>query len=586
MKRLLALLLTVCLTLSLAACGGTQTPEVPTTPELPAAPETPAVPETPETPAEQEPMLPEPDWTEPVYNMEETVELRQKALLEMAMAYYNKGVFMQYDRGDVSNLDSNDGGPLRGKTLEANTPEEATKDLTLYQVCSSFLYDITYHSMGYRLLDTVNNCVTKKLSQGMGDDSLVIFQIENTTATGQEKAAALRTVLGLLQPGDFIIYYSDSHGSGHSVLYLGDHDGDGAVSFMESGGKKYKYDTGVDVLEETGTHLIQPISYNFGESSSQFLGKMSRYAVYRMTNLDPAKYPLTNAVKARLTYPGLRIDRTVEGGYYGSVEAGGELTYTIEVTNCSAQDYTGIPVMDKVADNCRLLSVDGADAQFRHPTWDVSVKAGQTVTLSYTVRVCADAVDAVVSAGGSFAGIPMNTLTTTIQHFTPDSSALTTAAENAAAKGLTDIAFVNAVYAEACGVDTGLTDTASLLGAHFTAEKRIATDYSKGGTYYWPDRKNAGMIVPLYYGGRWVPTAEGQRNFEPRICDLQAGDIIVIAQSGLQEKSPVETAWIYDGEAVLSAQNGSIVKVDQTEFTKLMMYDFYAVVRPSLTQSK
>ena len=555
MKKLIALLLACATVVSLVACGG--------------APKN---------------NLPELQWEAPTYSFEQTLQNRQQAIFDTAMAYYNKNPYVQYGRQYITDVPYTAGGNQRGRTMAGNTPEEASADNTLYTVCSSFVFETLYNAFGYRLMNDAKNALTVSLSAGKcGDPKLVEKTYINTGKTAEDEAAIAELVANL-QVGDIIVYYSNKHDSGHTVFYIGDYDGDGEGNIIESGGKKYNMETGADQVEEDGTIMIQTMEYNFKPTGKQYLGDMTRWAHLRPTNIDPTQYPITNAAMARMTYPGLTITRRVSGGWWGSVEEGGELTYTITLKNNGTKDFTAIPVMDRVAEGATITSVDGAAPVTRDPSWTVDLKAGEEKSLTYTVKVHAKAGTTLVSKGGSVAGIAMNTLYTTVQTFTPGEAIHHAGLQAAVAKDNKGVAFVNALYKGAYGIDPQVGDVKSYLESYFNSKEIPKSGTKKAFTAYTPKEVfPAGtMVLPMYYGGKKVLTTDNDRVYETLLKDLQKGDIILFAEDTTTPKIQT-TAWIYDGECMITSEDGKAVQLDQPDVTPLLSYDFFILLRPSLT---
>ena len=593
MKHWTAFLLAFILLLSLfVGCASTPPAKTPETPsagdaQTPEAPETPAAPEEPAAPAEPEGPV-DPGWTEPVYSIENTLENRQKAIIEVAKAYYNKGTLDQYGLQYITTVRESNGGNLRGRTLEANAPEEATEDQTLYQWCSSYAYDVMYNAFGYRLLDSYINCRTINLSDGVcgtenNHPELIVLQYYNT-GNIEEDLHKAKELVSLLQPGDIITYTLKENDNGHTILYAGDLTGDGMGDILHRTGARYDMTTGADKIESYGILLEDNAGIQLATAEGKFyLPNYRRFSVYRITNLDPAAFPITNATMARMTYPGLRIDRTVNVGVHGSVESGGELTYTIQLFNYSEQDHVGMPVMDVVPEGCTLVSVDGEPAATTYPVWTVDLPAGKECTLTYTVSVAGQPGDRIVSAGGSVAGIPMNKLTTTIQAYTPDAAKMQDEATQAAAlaavdaetlaKGNAPLAFAENLYNAVCGTSTDLPDAAELLASSFQP-------HSTYGGVYVPAEAQDARVLPIYYGGTRVITDPNGRVLETRLSDMQAGDVVIFWQTPARD--PAGITWIFDGKDLVTVENGQLVKLDQTAYTTLLKNVFFCVLRPSL----
>ena len=83
-------------------------------------------------------------------------EVRRKAILEMAYAYYLKADCVQY--GSVS-LVARAGMAFCRRTKEGR-PEDATPDSPYYTVCSSFPYEVYYNAIGFKLSGGSDTSVT------------------------------------------------------------------------------------------------------------------------------------------------------------------------------------------------------------------------------------------------------------------------------------------------------------------------------------------------------------------------------------------------------------------------------------------
>ena len=412
---------------------------------------------------------------------------------------------------------------------------------------------------------------------------LLIFQHDYSQNMADNTKAALEC-MDLLEPGD-LITYNPASGTGHTMIYGGDLDGDGIGDIIHCSGNKYNFAEGKEVFEETGAILIDPARESLlTESVKRFLVTKEHFSIVRPALIDANAYPITDTAKARMTYPRMAINRTVDCGFWGSVEEGGTLTYTIAITNNSTQDYKGLPVRDVVADNAVLISVDGVKANGGNPAWKIDVPAGQTVTLTYTVAVTGKAGDTVVSTGGSVSAIAMNTLTTSIQAFTPTgdnlkNAALLTSAEN---RGVNGSAFVNALYADAYGIDPQIPEIKDVIAALY--DRIDATTYRAKAAVAAEYTALAQMQVPRYWGGMsFISDEKNERVLELRLRDLKPGDILLMDQK-LADRT-AGTAWIFDGENMLALEGRKVVKKTQADMVPLLSYDFFLLLRPSLAVS-
>jgi len=585
MKKFLALLLAVILTLSvLAGCGKTeptQTPEPPAQAETPAVPETPVGPETPavpEIPAEPEPEPePEPLWDEPVYTFENTLENRQKAIVAEALAYYYKGTLDQYGMQYLTVIPDQKGGPLRGNSLEYNTPEAATEDNTLYQWCSSYAFDVVYNALGYKLLNNHEKCRTSFLSEGQCDDpEIVVFQHTREYDDAKD-IAATQACIDMMQPGDIITWTRPSDGAGHTLLVTNDLTGDGTLDLLHRSGARYDMKTGVDSIESYGIKLDNNVAREFLTKSEQYLPEMSRFSLYRPALLDAEKYPITRSAQARMTYPGLRVDRTLAVGPWSSVLSGDTVTVDLVISNKGKEALKDMPFHEAVPAGCTLVSAEGSLAQ-DHPYWLISLEAGATTSVSYQLKVEGDPGDVITLKGSSHAGIASNILSLTIEAYTVDGAKLRDeSAQQAALKAAANsFEFASRLYEAATGKAVTVPAVNDFRKACFDNHK-VTMVYQPGEkTYTGPGE----MLLPGYFGGRRIWAEENIRVLETRIVDLQAGDIILVRPS-IEDVSQ-DAAWIFDGENLLTVKNGAVEKMGQTQLTKLLSYQLFFLLRPSL----
>jgi len=592
MKKLLALLLSLTLLAGMAACGGTPSPapEVPETPAAPSAPETPAAPEAPADDGFwHAPELPQLDFA----SIEDTLENRQKALVETAYAYYYKNMTVkgsvQYCRETLTALHHDNGGIKRGLTEEWNTPESATTDQTLYTWCTGLCYESIYNTFGYRLLGNIVDSVSWNLSQWQNiPEEILIADSRALTGTYSKDKAIIEGYYDLLQPGDIICYTQTQDVNGHAFIVTQDVTRDGKQDYIESTGGRYDLDTGIDKVETAGTIAIGELDKHLIEHNKGGLYSRRRYTIYRPAQLSAADYPLTDAAKTRLMFPSMVIERTADTGFHGSALQGGELTYTITVTNKSKQDYVGIPLSDVVPQGCTLLSVDGvpvAEGSTESPAWVLDVPGRKAVTVTYTVRVDAEAGTVLVSEGGHLGGIALNRLETTVQNFVPEaiSDAMV---QSAAAESKSSLEFARKLYEKANGVAPAIPEANAIVSA------LLDEAYTNGIMMYLEKDTPADTLLGKMQLHRWQGGKKLLEPAENRLLDLrqdsmgdivQAGDIIVLEKfrgSGECE------AWIWTGEKYVTWRGGAAVEVTKEEYVAIFTNDYFALFRPSLALKK
>lgn len=153
----------------------------------------------------------------------------QKAIREVANAYYMKGINMQYDGWRLS---------------QTYPPEEATSQRTTYSCCTNYTYAIYYQAFGidggylnsnrmiaygmkyYDPNNTQTNDVVEYWQKKKLDDKTYIYidnkgnsrEIDLSTADGRRAYVAYMLNECHLQVGDIICYHKGGSGSGHGVI--------------------------------------------------------------------------------------------------------------------------------------------------------------------------------------------------------------------------------------------------------------------------------------------------------------------------------------------------------------------------------
>ena len=350
-------------------------------------------------------------------------EVRRKAILEMAYAYYLKADCVQY--GSVS-LVARAGMAFCRRTKEGR-PEDATPDSPYYTVCSSFPYEVYYNAIGFKLSGGSDTSVTLILTTRPQKGVTVFDYDRRLDPDGSKYGPEMMRMRGLLQVGDIIVYSKitgkdkktgETLGGGHALMYVGDVAGDGHPMVMHSGGAKYDFATGIDQVEKSGTIRLDDMDASFFQNGS--MAKQTKVMVFRPLDLPAERYPLSESAKMRYLHPRLRMDRRVDVGPFGSVVSGGELNYSLTLRNYSGKPYS-VPVREPVPDGCELVSytaLPASDCQRQSSrrllVWDVPLAPGEERRLEWCVKVTAPAGSRIVADGGMAVGIPSNALVTEV----------------------------------------------------------------------------------------------------------------------------------------------------------------------------
>ena len=74
---------------------------------------------------------------------------REAAIVETALAYWRKGAVMQYDSSPMTVFDKNNHSHEAAlRMCRHEPPETATKDRTVYTVCTSFAMEVFRQAIG------------------------------------------------------------------------------------------------------------------------------------------------------------------------------------------------------------------------------------------------------------------------------------------------------------------------------------------------------------------------------------------------------------------------------------------------------
>ena len=491
---------------------------------------------------------------------------REAAIVETALAFWRKGAFMQYD----SSLLTVDGesNMLPGVTIRMSSglpPEEATRDRTVYTVCTSFAMEVYRQAIGWDQ-GGWPKCVTAAVATNVPAETIVFRQ--DNLRHPERRLAAMDELRGMLRPGDELVAFAPEKW-GHAMLYVGDVDGDGRADVIHSSGRKYNYAKGFD-MPEIGGNIYKADAEDifFSRASDVCLEGMDRYFVIRPTRLPSDRYPITPAAAARLKYPGLSIERTVSGGCYGSVPEGGGLTYTIEIRNCGTRSHRSVPVEEPVPAGTEFVSADASGRLDRGTvSWKADVPAGAAVKLHLSVRIVAQRGAQIVSRGGNVGGIPSNVLATDVQG--PDlrygdvvrlrGSDWRAAVVQSGVKG---VAFAEAVYRDVFGRKVQTPDFEGTLRALERGET------PRGCVRGW-------------FGGRRVLTApDAVRVHECRAEDLKPGDVVFCGTRPAEDTQA--DAYVWTGVEVLIPRNGTIEEPGSPEVEALLAKDWFFAWRPTL----
>lgn len=515
--------------------------------------------------------------------------VNQNYIVDMAAAYYEKTVYTQYEMQKMAIM-GNTGGAATGLNIRREpyaTPGEISADEITYFDCSGFLFALYENSFGgaYESLgtSTANMMAKARAAASVGPESTVAYLYEKTaegTLTSAEVTAISNAMREILLPGDVIVYRRTVN-TGHTLVYMGN------GYTLESGGSSYDYETGTDKVEADGTLALRVADDNlFKYSSSRCpMSKENFASIAILRPLNRATLNVSAMAKAQSANSGLSVTkRGLPAGR--SVPAGGEITYTIELDN-APKIGTGIArtvtVTDILSDKVTLVSAtDGGTVKNGVLTFaDISLAAGEVRTLSYTVRVNADATGAVEGTICSANGVEAVCREVLI------GDALTAAQEAALAQGLSTskpsgmsaLAWINSVYETAIGKSFLVSSNSELFDAIF----------APSGSYY----KISVDETQLDVATALVRTVTGGYHVTSQSFEEHRNRIRYVAESSLQFGDILATRdtkgnyayYIYQGagKELVKVTDSALTTAD-TEVTMVAMIanGRFALLRPSM----
>ena len=308
--------------------------------------------------------------------MSQTFPANYDALLATALAYYERGYFVQYDQLAADRVNSS----FVRRSLNLS-PEAATSQTPLYLDCSSFVYSVLKTAFNYSLPESRSRGLTYN---SISSTKLSVVYEEHVT-DGTDVGAAISSFIGTLQPGDIIAYSDPGNSRGHVVLYLGS----GYViqcsssSRLDAGSADYQYAEAkkFDAHEDAGAIRIDKIDFMLDPWRP----------TYQFDPADDMTIRIIRPVYSKLTPTAETVNRV--NGLSGivawketsapegvSVAPGGDVTFTVVVKNTGTGTKT-LSVTDTLPSGVTLKS--GSNI------FSVTVAPGETVRRTYTVTVSA-----------------------------------------------------------------------------------------------------------------------------------------------------------------------------------------------------
>lgn len=293
-----------------------------------------------------------------------------------------------------------------------------------------------------------------------------------------------------VRPGDMLV------NEDHAEIYIGN----GYV--LDCAGIKYDIENGLDKVETKGSvsrlHTVESVVAN-AKNVLTIIRPLDFYMTdcdgnpdNDVMTYDGKPLSITDATYSRMDYEMMDIDRTVEASPYGSVVSGDTVTYSVKVTNKSntslyttwkqvtdsdfyGKDYENLKITEAIPTGTEFVSAsEGYSLKDGVLSWAVDIPASETVEVTYTVKVTADAGTTITNGGGYVANVPSNTLKNKVVKAklnNDNKTALLELGESNASEWMdkygTDLDFAEGIYKE-MGINLELPKVADIIENVFT----------------------------------------------------------------------------------------------------------------------
>ena len=554
-QRVLSLFLLSCLLFTLAACGKpAQTSAATTAPTTPAS-TSPSAPSAPTTPPEEKVVVDTNGMTD-----------LQKAVVITAESYYLRGKRAQYDQYNLTNKSSTGIQNVGRRLTGIKAPEDYTSQNYGYTDCSGFVYDVYNFALDFPITDGERN------TNAFCTSSIHTILCERpekdkfTQMTAEQLTAKEKEFTDTLQPGDIIVYRKAGNSAGHAMIYVGN------GMMIHSTGSTYDFNTGADKVEKSGTYIYESIKTLFVTSNHRYLFDKYIYIIMRPLNKFTGDIP-SDTLQRMGVMRGIVAEKLSSRTYGQTASPGDTVTYTFKLTNKSNLDKT-LTVTDTLSPHTTYVS--GAQtANGNVLSWTVTVPAGKTEELSYTVKVNEAApLGEYIVSNSSVSGIAVNCprfkIAKTLS--AEQQAAFVAKLEELKTSGLCGIPLINAIYEQILGKAVFIQQTTDELWADLTTLK--TRDYILN-----PDGALYNMIAPSLYGGRNLcelsaTTLMAQERTRLLIANLLIPGDVVLADTAL---------YLYTGDNMIKISGNKPLPMGTTQTQSMLANKRFVVLRPSMT---
>ncbi|MBR5738575.1 MAG: DUF11 domain-containing protein, partial [Lachnospiraceae bacterium] len=494
------------------------------------------------------------------------------------------------------------------------SPEETTPEMPYYINCNGLAAEVYWQafnfvSSGYRGSSFESSIRNEDVVFAFGKD------YKKYAASGAQyfadQAEFLETLKKELLPGDQILAFK-TNGEGHVMLFLGDCFGDGTDNVIHAWpikGGKWDKATGVDKEEPYGAAWIQTakdLLYEVGPSPNWPLGspeKMQRVVVLRYLNNEKfLNAEFTDAAITRYNKQGLVVTKESTFDVYDTVLTGEEITITETLENHSAESYP-VTVREYVAEGTAFVASSSTDldpgtVSDNAVTWKVTVPAGGSVEVSYTVKVTADGYRELLFPAGAVSTLPTRELKTTVGKSRLTDEEIRTlqekglaAAEELAEGEFAGLGFLARFYEQVFGVQPAFpADLGEFLTALYEVKKPVlGADSRMLVRKEEPDEALLEFVIPrcelgdYYHNLNYLTNKD--RIFTPKEAYFLPGDVLVemhganYQQYRSQEAMSVNV-YLGGGKVLTYSAEGVRETTFEETFATASKYHYAVILRP------
>ena len=548
-------------------------------------------------------------------NTDNTVEearQMQKAVVELAAAYYRRAADTRYDYTIMTPVPR-----LAGvERISTHDPVGSiAPDNIYYSNCAQFVYAVYYEIFGRGPLgESGRRGVVSTYNRDGLEGPEVVLELASGASTA-EREEFVRQAKELLQPGDTINSTNVKQEKGHSMLYVGDYLGDGGHWTIHSNTNKLPDgNMGAD-----GVKTIQRSDWNvfLGTGIYGAMTDTVKISILRPTNVMDYDM-LLPAGHSRLKFPGLDLIRQGSVWQYMDVQTSQEIEITQIVKNSSQEAWKGLTIMDPLPEGAEIVSgtiSHGGSIRGGNVFWNLSLKPGQEVKLTYTVKVTAEKGGVVrLAAGMADSAIPTRELVWYVGGEPVSAEPFKALQNNPTVEGLTtdtqlmELDFANVVYKSVLGIDLNLPKSfGEVMEGMFETIKATNAKEVAGGKmlrpYAYEDMTPEAkmvfdMTLPDHLGGYAVEVGTDPLTMRPphRVKTYhpeayRPGDIFVMLKGAYAVKvrgSQNVKVGIYlgDGKVLMATVDGTGVEVCSFEDVvayKAIENNVMLTLRPSCT---